>query len=105
MASNDVDALVQNICKNIEIIIENIGCILEMLKKSSNRIDNEMAGLVMCKQKSILLCDAVLLIFKDIVRLKHSYVDTSSLDDSKQPHLHFNAEEEFNKLTKNIVAE
>lgn len=103
MVSDDIDVLLQNICKNIEIIIENIGSILDLLKKYNSRIDNEMASLVMCKQKSILICDAVLLIFKDIVSLKHSFVDISSLDDYK--HQHFNAEEEFNKLIKKIAIE
>lgn len=105
MANDDVDVLVQNICKNIEIIIENTGCILDMLKKRSISIDNEIANLVICKQKSILICDAVLLIFKDIVNLRHSFVDTSSLDNSKHHQAHFNAEEEFNKLIKKLAIE
>ena len=68
--------LIKTACKRIEGIVENLVGILELLKKENDRAEKEMTTLVLCKQKVILVCDAVLLIFRDVVTLKYMSADT-----------------------------
>lgn len=74
MAKSDVKALVKTACKKIENIIDDLICILELLKKENTSIGGEMTSMVLCKQKTISLCENTLLTFRDVVRLKYTYV-------------------------------
>lgn len=77
MTKKDTKILIKATIKKIENIVEDLIEILDLLKKENDTTDKEMVCLVLCKQKTISLCENVLFVFRDIVRMKYTYVNIS----------------------------
>lgn len=88
----DRSILVQRACRKIEVVIENLIGILELLKSGRCSIDKEMAILLICKHRAVVMCDNVLLIFHDVVILRYMLANASTPQTTfLEPEEHFNS--------------
>lgn len=96
--NQQIEEILDNTNVNIEKIIENLINIFEILEKPGQIIENEMTDLLIAKVKMIRTVDSVLLIFKDLVKLKYIEFKKGECEDKN-----FDFEEFYKKTFASIV--